>query len=1042
VTGQGINCTGRQCTGTFKVGESVTLKAEPDESASFQGWAGACSGRQPICSFRLANKAPPISLTFASASFPLTVVKQGSGTVTSTPPGIKCGLTACTGSFPQGSVALTADPASGAAWTGCDQSDRGKCVVNLKSPRELSVSFARNKFRLRIDKGGEGQGTVRARDFGIDCGKTCSVELPQGAEVLLASEPDKRSTLRELTGCEVIDAQRCRVVMTEHKNVKAIFSPIADGFLLTVNVAGSGSVRSDPPGINCPKTCSYRFGKDQRVILTPIPGSAGVVAGWSGCDNIDGSHCTVTMTAVRAVSLSFVPPPIRLSISSPKDLVVASEPAGIKCPPACAADFHPSTRVTLFVHGTDAVDWQGCDPSDRPDVCSIILERAAEVTVRKASIFRFPHFDIIYFIIILSTALVAALLLALLVPRLKGRAHRDDSEQFGPTDAEVYATIRKMVRDVLFEERATFDTKVERKVREEISNIDIERSLKESLSLRELKQQIDRLQGAIGTIKDSIGDAASLPPLLSPPPTEQPSSELTDEESKMLAVVNVVWEESAAVGGPVSHQAIRSKLDSFGIAGEFYNLRDSSRHIGRMESVPYEFEVSSRSGGWLFVPARDDGLVLALPVDHSAFVGELVVVLKQFFEGWDKSPTAPRFRLAYRTCRLRATSGGSRTFQLQAKGYLTLDGEFPTPPSPMVPPSYQELLDKRRTRTTVIENRRQPAFTLIGEHLRDLHERLQATSATVDKLIRALQSVRQEAAVARDASLPGSAPRLAESLRPILTRLDRLELRLQNPFAITRPPSDSEVQGRIAKIEKSVTDLHKEIFGVLRELQAEGGGLRERSDQAPGSPPESSQPLVPVAEAEAMPEAKAIPEAEAMAVAARGESAHELLRFWLGHVPAQLVSPTGSQENRYLSTLRDCVTAVAGLAAERNIHVDVGLVHLAVGDDSASFTIQNASIETVECAACGGTPGPMTYQHFAALGNVEGDEVLIFLPLGSVLLSQRFALGYRLLLEEMPPAGAQVSALERPAILSRRRRNGGGAFTVTQKMRLSLSTTS
>jgi CSLREA domain-containing protein len=59
---------------------------------------------------------------------------------------------------------------------------------------------------------------------------------------------------------------------------------------LTVTKAGSGSgtVTSDPEGIDCGSTCSADFEEGAEVILTAIPDSGSVFAGWSGdCEGMD-----------------------------------------------------------------------------------------------------------------------------------------------------------------------------------------------------------------------------------------------------------------------------------------------------------------------------------------------------------------------------------------------------------------------------------------------------------------------------------------------------------------------------------------------------------------------------------------------------------------------------------------------------------------------------------------------------------------------------------------------------------------------------------
>lgn len=81
-------------------------------------------------------------------------------------------------------------------------------------------------------------------------------------------------------------------------------------FTLTVNKAGTGSgtVTSDPPGINCDSTCpsvsaSYTIGT--VVELTGAPDSGSFVAPWSGGGCSGTNPCTVTMNSDITVTATF-----------------------------------------------------------------------------------------------------------------------------------------------------------------------------------------------------------------------------------------------------------------------------------------------------------------------------------------------------------------------------------------------------------------------------------------------------------------------------------------------------------------------------------------------------------------------------------------------------------------------------------------------------------------------------------------------------------------------------------------------------------------
>ena len=81
-----------------------------------------------------------------STTFPLTVSKTGagSGTVTSNPAGISCGVT-CSAAFATGTmVTLTAAPAAGSTFTGWSGSctGTGACTVTMSAARAVTASFS------------------------------------------------------------------------------------------------------------------------------------------------------------------------------------------------------------------------------------------------------------------------------------------------------------------------------------------------------------------------------------------------------------------------------------------------------------------------------------------------------------------------------------------------------------------------------------------------------------------------------------------------------------------------------------------------------------------------------------------------------------------------------------------------------------------------------------------------------------------------------------------------------------------------------------
>ena len=84
----------------------------------------------------------------------------------------------------------------------------------------------------------------------------------------------------------------------------------AEPFSLRVSLPGpgSGSVTSQPAGIDCGDTCSANFPVGTQVVLTASPQSASTFAGWSGpCSGL--GTCELTISAATTVGAIFLLPP-------------------------------------------------------------------------------------------------------------------------------------------------------------------------------------------------------------------------------------------------------------------------------------------------------------------------------------------------------------------------------------------------------------------------------------------------------------------------------------------------------------------------------------------------------------------------------------------------------------------------------------------------------------------------------------------------------------------------------------------------------------
>ena len=114
---------------------------------------------------------------------------------------------------------------------------------------------------------------------------------------------------------------------------------------LTVKATGSGTITSNPAGINCPTACSASFNQNTMVTLTETPAANSFFGGWSGACSGTKS-CTVNVSAPASVTATFNPG-YGLTVALTGPGTVTSSPAGINCPTTCSAAFPQNTNVTL-----------------------------------------------------------------------------------------------------------------------------------------------------------------------------------------------------------------------------------------------------------------------------------------------------------------------------------------------------------------------------------------------------------------------------------------------------------------------------------------------------------------------------------------------------------------------------------------------------------------------------------------------------------------------------------------------------------------------
>jgi hypothetical protein len=152
-----------------------------------------------------------------------------------------------------------------------------------------------------------GSGNVSSDPAGIDCGQDCEHDFSSGTQITLTATPEEGYQLESWGGaCSGSDAT-CTIELTEDLAVSATFvQSSSETKRLSVNVEGSGSVGSDPAGIDCGQDCEHDFSSGTQIILTAAPEEGYQLESWGGACSGSDATCTIELTEDLAVSATFV----------------------------------------------------------------------------------------------------------------------------------------------------------------------------------------------------------------------------------------------------------------------------------------------------------------------------------------------------------------------------------------------------------------------------------------------------------------------------------------------------------------------------------------------------------------------------------------------------------------------------------------------------------------------------------------------------------------------------------------------------------------
>jgi hypothetical protein len=155
---------------------------------------------------------------------------------------------------------------------------------------------------------------------------------------------------------------------------------------VTRDGAGTGTVTSEPAGIDCGADCSQAYPISTAVTLTATPAGGSAFGGWGGACSGTQPTCQLVMDGPKSVTATFTLPPATHDLTVVRSGLgiglVVSAPAGIDCGADCTETFAAGTPVVLTATpdvGSVLVGWTGgCVGTGLS--CNLTMDAAKTVT--------------------------------------------------------------------------------------------------------------------------------------------------------------------------------------------------------------------------------------------------------------------------------------------------------------------------------------------------------------------------------------------------------------------------------------------------------------------------------------------------------------------------------------------------------------------------------------------------------------------------------------------------------------------------------------
>jgi hypothetical protein len=226
-----------------------------------------------------------------------------------------------------------------------------------------------------------GSGRIAASVGTLNCSASCTEKVPRGTTRTITATPNPDATFSRWLGACANQSNPCSVTVNAFATVAAEFN---SNLSVRMTGNGTGTVISEPDGIDCPGNCSLSASARRTIVLRATANVGSGFIGWSGECSGSAPTCEVVVSQPRAVEAQFSTEfPVQVGFTGGGGGVVTSSPSGVRCSGPCTGLVTVGATVTMTATAnadSQFLGWLGdCVGGD---ACTFVMDRARSVTAR------------------------------------------------------------------------------------------------------------------------------------------------------------------------------------------------------------------------------------------------------------------------------------------------------------------------------------------------------------------------------------------------------------------------------------------------------------------------------------------------------------------------------------------------------------------------------------------------------------------------------------------------------------------------------------